>query len=267
MNRLTGSGLTIAYGNKIIIENLDIDNPDKKITSIIGPNGCGKSTLLNALCRLLPIKKGKILLDGDDINSIASKEIAKKISILPQSPEVADGLSVGELVSYGRYPYQKGFGSLYEDDIDIIEWALRVTGISEFKYRAINDLSGGQRQRVWIAMALAQKTDIIFLDEPTTFLDIEHQLEILELITELNQTQNTTIVMVLHDINQAIRFSDYIITMKKGKVITQGNIDDVLSSQLLAKVFNIDAELSIDKNTGKPMITNYQLMKRKYSNV
>lgn len=186
---------------------------------------------------------------------------------MPQSPEVADGLNVGELVSYGRYPYQKGFGRLDEDDIDIIDWALRVTGISEFKYRAINDLSGGQRQRVWIAMALAQKTDIIFLDEPTTFLDIEHQLEILELITELNQTQNTTIVMVLHDINQAIRFSDYIITMKQGKVITQGNIHDVLSSQLLAKVFNIDAELSMDKNTGKPMITNYQLMKRKYSNV
>lgn len=267
MNRLTGKNLTIAYGNKVIIENLDIEIPDKKITSIIGPNGCGKSTLLKALCRLLPLKKGKIALDGTDINKSASKEIAKTIAILPQSPEVADGLTVGELVSYGRYPYQKGFGRLAPEDIEVIDWALQVTGITAFKYRVINDLSGGQKQRVWIAMALAQKTDIIFLDEPTTFLDIAHQLEILELIKELNQKQHTTIVMVLHDINQAIRFSDYMIAMKGGEVITQGNLPEVLSSQLLAEVFHIDAELMKDKLTGKPMIANYQLVDRKYSKV
>ncbi|WP_040984248.1 ABC transporter ATP-binding protein [Oceanobacillus jeddahense] len=267
MNRLTGRDLTIAYGSKVIIENLNMEIPDKKITSIIGPNGCGKSTLLKALCRLLPIKKGKIALDGADINKSASKEIAKKIAILPQSPEVANGVTVGELVSYGRYPYQKGFGRLAPEDVEVIEWALQATDITEFKHSVINDLSGGQKQRVWIAMALAQKTDIIFLDEPTTFLDIAHQLEILELIKELNQKQHTTIVMVLHDINQAIRFSDYMITMKDGEIITQGNLPEVLSSQLLAKVFHIDAELMEDKLTGKPMIANYQLVNRKYSKV
>ncbi|WP_080873569.1 ABC transporter ATP-binding protein [Oceanobacillus timonensis] len=267
MNRLTGRDLTIAYGSKVIIENLNMEIPDQKITSIIGPNGCGKSTLLKALCRLLPIKKGKIALDGTDIQKSASKEIAKKIAILPQSPEVADGLTVGELVSYGRYPYQKGFGRLAPEDAEVIEWALQVTGVTEFKHSVVNDLSGGQKQRVWIAMALAQKTDIIFLDEPTTFLDIAHQLEILELIKELNQKQHTTIVMVLHDINQAIRFSDYMITMKNGEIITQGSLPEVLSSQLLAEVFHIDAELTEDKLTGKPMIANYQLVNRKYSKV
>ncbi|MFD2831014.1 ABC transporter ATP-binding protein [Corticicoccus populi] len=264
MNRLIGEAVQVQYGDRVIIKNMDIEIPDKKITSVIGPNGCGKSTLIKALSRLHPVSSGKITLDGKNIHDIPSKEIARKIAVLPQSPVVSDGLTAGELVSYGRYPYQKGMGSLSKEDKKIISWAMTVTGIEDFKYRTINDLSGGQKQRVWIAMALAQKTDIIFLDEPTTFLDISHQLEILELVTELNRLHGVTVVMVLHDINQAVRFSDYIATMKDGELVATGKVDDILNKALLHDVFKIDAVLSTDEVTGKPFILNYQLAERQY---
>ena len=267
MSRLEGEQVTIGYGENVIVENLDFHIPDGKIKSIIGPNGCGKSTLLKALSRLLPIKSGEIKLDGGNLHAQATKDIAKKIAILPQSPEVADGLTVGELVSYGRFPHQKGFGRLSAEDKKEIDWALSVTGTYEFRLRPINDLSGGQRQRVWIAMALAQRTDIIFLDEPTTFLDISHQLEILELITQLNKEQGCTIVMVLHDINQAVRFSDHLITMKNGDIIANGETEDVLTKEILEKVFNIDVEISTDPRTGKPMLVTYDLCRKSYSEV
>ena len=267
MTRLNGNQITISYGDNVIVNNLDITVPDGRITSIIGPNGCGKSTLLKALSRLLTISNGEIVLDGESIHKQATKELAKKIAILPQSPEVADGLTVGELVSYGRFPHQKGFGRLSAEDKKEIDWAMKVTGTADFQYRAINDLSGGQRQRVWIAMALAQRTDIIFLDEPTTYLDISHQLEILELITQLNQEQGCTIVMVLHDINQAVRFSDYLITMKDGDIIANGDTEEVLTKDILEKVFNIDVEISRDPRTGKPMLVTYDLCKRSYSQI
>lgn len=267
MSRLEGEQVTIGYGENVIVENLDIHIPDGKITSIIGPNGCGKSTLLKALSRLLPIKSGVIKLDGENLHAQATKDIAKKIAILPQSPEVADGLTVGELVSYGRFPHQKGFGRLSAEDKKEIDWALSVTGTYEFRLRPINDLSGGQRQRVWIAMALAQRTDIIFLDEPTTFLDISHQLEILDLITQLNKEQGCTIVMVLHDINQAVRFSDHLITMKNGNIVANGETEEVLTKEILEKVFNIDVEISTDPRTGKPMLVTYDLCRKSYSEV
>ncbi|MDW4287105.1 ABC transporter ATP-binding protein [Staphylococcus saprophyticus] len=267
MNRLKGEQVTIGYGDNAIVNNLDVHIPDGKITSIIGPNGCGKSTLLKALSRLLPVKNGEIKLDGENIHSHSTKEIAKKIAILPQSPEVADGLTVGELVSYGRFPHQKGFGRLSAEDKKEIDWAMRVTGTYDFKLRSINDLSGGQRQRVWIAMALAQRTDIIFLDEPTTYLDISHQLEILELITQLNKEQGCTIIMVLHDINQAVRFSDHLITMKNGDIIATGETEEVLTKDILEKVFNIDVEISTDPRTGKPMLVTYDLCRKSYSEV
>lgn len=267
MTRLAGNQVTIGYGDHTIVDQLDVNIPDGKVTSIIGPNGCGKSTLLKALSRLLSIKGGEIVLDGESIHTQSTKEVAKKIAILPQSPEVADGLTVGELVSYGRFPHQKGFGRLSAEDKQQIDWALEVTGTKEFKFRSINALSGGQRQRVWIAMALAQKTDIIFLDEPTTYLDISHQLEILELITQLNREQGCTIVMVLHDINQAVRFSDYLITMKDGQIVKDGETSDVLTEDILERVFNIDVEISTDPRTGKPMLVTYDLCKRNYPNV
>lgn len=267
MNRLNGQQVTIGYGEHVIVSDLDVEIPDGKVTSIIGPNGCGKSTLLKALSRLLSVKNGEILLDGRNIHTQSTKEIAKKIAILPQSPDVADGLTAGELVSYGRFPHQKGFGRLSTEDKEEIDWALKVTGTYDFKHRAINDLSGGQRQRVWIAMALAQKTDIIFLDEPTTYLDISHQLEILELVQELNREHGTTIVMVLHDINQAIRFSDHLIAMKGGDIVSSGETQEVLTKEILEKVFNIDAELSTDPRTGKPMLVTYDLLCKHYSKV
>lgn len=267
MNRLNGQQVTIGYGEHVIVSDLDVEIPDGKVTSIIGPNGCGKSTLLKALSRLLSVKNGKILLDGKNIHTQSTKEIAKKIAILPQSPDVADGLTAGELVSYGRFPHQKGFGRLSTEDKEEIDWALKVTGTYDFKHRAINDLSGGQRQRVWVAMALAQKTDIIFLDEPTTYLDISHQLEILELVQELNREHGTTIVMVLHDINQAIRFSDHLIAMKGGDIVSSGETQEVLTKEILEKVFNIDAELSTDPRTGKPMLVTYDLLCKHYSKV
>ena len=265
MSRLNGQQVEIGYGDHTIINNLDVEIPDGKITSIIGPNGCGKSTLLKALSRLLLIKKGQIILDGESIHTQSTKEIAKKIAILPQSPEVADGLTVGELVSYGRFPHQKGFGRLSSEDKKEIDWALTVTGTYDFRHRSINDLSGGQRQRVWIAMALAQKTDIIFLDEPTTYLDICHQLEILELVQRLNEEQGCTIVMVLHDINQAIRFSDHLIAMKDGEIVANGTTKEVLTKEILEQVFNIDVVLSEDPRTGKPLLVTYDLFSKTYS--
>lgn len=265
MSRLNGEQVKIGYGDTTIINNLDVEVPDGKVTSIIGPNGCGKSTLLKALSRLLSIKDGAIHLDGQSIYAQSTKEIAKKIAILPQSPEVADGLTVGELVSYGRFPHQKGFGRLTAEDKKEIDWALSVTGTSEFRHRSINDLSGGQRQRVWIAMALAQRTDIIFLDEPTTYLDICHQLEILELVQKLNKEQGCTIVMVLHDINQAIRFSDHLIAMKEGNIVANGTTQEVLTKDILEKVFNIDVVLDEDPRTGKPLLVTYDLFSKTYS--
>lgn len=265
MNRLHGQQVKIGYGDNTIINKLDVEIPDGKVTSIIGPNGCGKSSLLKALSRLLAVKEGEVFLDGENIHTQSTKEIAKKIAILPQSPEVADGLTVGELVSYGRFPHQKGFGRLTAEDKKEIDWAMEVTGTDTFRHRSINDLSGGQRQRVWIAMALAQRTDIIFLDEPTTYLDICHQLEILELVQKLNQEQGCTIVMVLHDINQAIRFSDHLIAMKEGDIIATGSTEDVLTQEILEKVFNIDVVLSKDPKTGKPLLVTYDLCRRAYS--
>ncbi|TDM14155.1 ABC transporter ATP-binding protein [Macrococcus bovicus] len=267
MERLSGEKITISYGEREIVKELTVHIPDGKVTSIIGPNGCGKSTLLKAMARIIPVKDGRVVLDGKNIHQQSTKEVAKKIAILPQSPEVADGLTAGELVSYGRFPYQSGFGRLSKEDKDVIDWALRATGTYEFKHRAVNDLSGGQRQRVWIAMALAQKTDIMFLDEPTTYLDISHQLEILDLVQTLNREQGTTIIMVLHDINQAIRFSDHLIAMKKGEIVQQGSPADVLTHDVLEEVFNIDAELSLDPRTGKPLLITYDLLCKHYTRI
>ncbi len=263
MNRLNASQVDIGYRNTTIIKELDVQIRDGKITSIIGPNGCGKSTLLKALSRLIEVKNGEVLLDNQNIQHQSTKEVAKNIAILPQTPTVTDSITVEELVSYGRFPHQKGFGRLSKKDKDEIEWSLNVTGITEFRHQSINDLSGGQRQRVWIAMALAQKTDIIFLDEPTTYLDISHQLEILQLVQQLNKEVGCTIVMVLHDINQAIRFSDYLLIMKEGQIIDNGPTDQVISKEILESVFNIDAVLGKDPRTGKPLLVTYNLLEKR----
>jgi iron complex transport system ATP-binding protein len=261
MNRLYTKDLKVNYGEHTIVKNLSINIPDKSITAIIGPNGCGKSTLLKAITRIISHQSGSVILDGEDISNKSTKNLAKKIAILPQTPESANGLTVGELVSYGRFPYQKGFGLLTKKDYEAIDWALEVTGTIEYKYRSIDSLSGGQRQRVWIAMALAQETDIIFLDEPTTYLDIAHQLEVLELLQKLNKQQERTIVMVLHDLNQAARYADYIIALKNGKIVKAGSSNQVITKEVLQSVFNIDAQIMKDNQTNKPMCLTYNLLK------
>ncbi|WP_147535100.1 ABC transporter ATP-binding protein [Bacillus marasmi] len=266
MVRLYTDDLNIGYGERLIVKNLSVRIPDKQITTIIGSNGCGKSTLLKAITRIITHQSGSVVLDGKNITKENTKLLAKKMAILPQSPESASGLTVGELVSYGRFPYQNGFGRLTKKDYEVIDWALEVTGTIDFKYRPVDALSGGQRQRVWIAMALAQETEIIFLDEPTTYLDMAHQLEVLELLQKLNHEQQRTIVMVLHDLNQAARFADYIIALKNGEIVKAGACEEVINHEVLKKVFNIDAEIGIDPRTKKPMCLTYNLIKGETTN-
>jgi iron complex transport system ATP-binding protein len=261
MVRLYTNELNIGYGDHLIVKDLSVQIPDKKITTIIGSNGCGKSTLLKAITRIISHQSGHVLLDGEDISKGDTKELAKKMAILPQTPESASGLTVGELVSYGRFPHQKGMGRLSKKDYEVINWALEVTGTSDFKYRQVDSLSGGQRQRVWIAMALAQETDIIFLDEPTTYLDMAHQLEVLELLQKLNNEQERTIVMVLHDLNQAARFADYIVALKEGEIVKAGDCEEVITHDVLKEVFQIDAAIGRDPRTNKPMCITYNLLK------
>ncbi len=216
---LQGEGISVGYQQNIIIPKMDVQIPKGKITSIIGPNGCGKSALLKALSRMMPVQSGAVLLDGQAIATLPTVEVARKMAILPQSPQAPGGLTVEELVSYGRYPHQKGFGKLNEEDHRAIAWALEITHMAEFAQRGIDALSGGQRQRAWIAMALAQDTPLILLDEPTTYLDMAHQLEVLELLKELNTNAHKTIALVIHDLNLAARFSDWMIAMRKGEVL------------------------------------------------
>jgi len=261
MVRLYTDDLSIGYGEQLIVKDLSVQIPNQKITTIIGPNGCGKSTLLKAITRIISHQSGAVVLDGKDVTKENTKILAKKMAILPQTPESASGLTVGELVSYGRFPYQTGFGRLSKKDYEVIDWALQVTNTSSFKYLPVDSLSGGQRQRVWIAMALAQETEIIFLDEPTTYLDMAHQLEVLELLQRLNQQEKRTIVMVLHDLNQAARFADYVVALKAGQIVKAGPCEEVITKEVLRDVFNIDAEIGVDPRTNKPMCITYDLLK------
>lgn len=260
MDSIITQKLDIAYDDTLIVEELDMNIPHEKITSIIGPNGCGKSTVLKAVGRILKPKKGLVYLSGEEISRLSTKQIAKKMAILPQTPTAPSGLTVSELVAYGRFPHQKGFGKLTPEDKKIVQWALSVTKLSEFEHREVDTLSGGQRQRVWIAMALAQQTDLILLDEPTTYLDLAHQLEVLELLYHLNRNQGCTIAMVLHDLNLAARFSDYMIAINGGKVIRHGSPGEVMTKEVLKEVFFIDAEIVQEPRTGRPVCLTYDLI-------
>ncbi len=251
--------VAVGYSNSLIIDELSVSIPKGEITTIIGPNGCGKSTLLKTISRILRAKNGSVILDGHDIHRLGTKEVAKKMAILPQTAEAPGGLTVFELVSYGRFPHQKGFVSLKKEDYTYIHWALDVTGLMAFKDRPIEALSGGQRQRVWIAMALAQDTEILILDEPTTYLDMAHQLDILLLLQKLNREEGRTIVMVLHDLNHASRFSDYLIAMKEGALITEGKPEKVMTCSNLQRVFQIDANLMTCPFSANPICLSYQL--------
>ena len=262
MEALKVDQVAIGYANANIIENLSVSIPKNKITTIIGPNGCGKSTLLKAVSRILKTKKGTVYLDGKAIHQLETKLVAKKMAILPQTADAPDGLTVFELVSYGRFPHQKGFGTLKKEDYEYINWAINVTGVDEFRDRPIEALSGGQRQRVWIAMALAQDTEILILDEPTTYLDLAHQLDILLLLQRLNEDEGRTIIMVLHDLNHASRFSHYLIAMKNGALITEGSPEEVITWSNLQSVFNIEAYITTCPFSNNPICLSYQLCQK-----
>lgn len=261
MNSIETEKLDIAYDDHLIVEALNIKIPQGKITSIIGPNGCGKSTVLKAVGRILKPRNGMVYLNGDDIRGLSTREVATRMAILPQTPSAPNGLTVNELVAYGRFPHQRGFGKLTPEDKKIIQWALSATKLTELQNREVDTLSGGQRQRVWIAMALAQQTDLILLDEPTTYLDMAHQLEVLELLYELNRKQGCTIAMVLHDLNLAARFSDYMIAIREGTIIRHGNPDQVMTREVLKAAFCIDAEIVHEPRTGRPVCLTYDLLR------
>ncbi len=259
MIRLTTSNLDIAYDDRLIVQNLNIAIPQGKITALVGANGSGKSTILKTMARIMNPSKGSVLLDGKSIHKQSTKEVAKQLAILPQNPTAPDGLTVAELVSYGRFPYQKGFGSMSKDDRHIVQWAIEATGMSDFADRPVDHLSGGQRQRAWIAMALAQETDILFLDEPTTFLDMAHQLEVLHLLQKLNEMNNRTVVMVVHDLNHATRYAHHMIAIKSGVVAGEGTPAEVMTPDIMREVFNIEADIVPDPRTGVPLCLPYAL--------
>lgn len=255
---LKGEGISVGYQQHLIIPEMDVQIPRQKITSIIGPNGCGKSTLLKALSRMLPVRSGQVVLDGRMIAQMPTLEVARQMAILPQSPQAPGGLTVEELVAYGRYPHQKGFGRLKEEDQCAIAWALEMTHMTSYAERDIDALSGGQRQRAWIAMVLAQDTPLILLDEPTTYLDMAHQLEVLELLQTLNRASQKTIALVIHDLNLAARFSDWMIAMRDGRVCHEGPAEEVMTRQVMAEVFSLDAYIETDPWTGRPACVSYR---------
>ncbi|MBB6623786.1 ABC transporter ATP-binding protein [Clostridium gasigenes] len=261
MNSIVTNNLDISYDQALIVKALDMNIPHGKITSIIGPNGCGKSTVLKAVGRILKPKNGLIYLNGEDIHNLSTKAIAQAMAVLPQTPTAPSGLTVEELVAYGRFPHQKRFGRLTVEDNKIVKWAIDITKLTKLEHREVDTLSGGQRQRVWIAMALAQQTDLILLDEPTTYLDLSHQLEVLELLYSLNKNQGCTIVMVLHDLNLAARFSDYMIAIRDGEIIKEGTPEEVMTVPVLKEVFTIDAQIINEPITKRPVCITYNLLK------
>lgn len=261
MTTLLAEKLTIGYDERIIVQELNLEFKPGQITAIIGPNGCGKSTILKTMARLHPALSGAVYLDGKVISQSPTKEIAKKLAILPQTPESPDGLTVYDLISYGRTPYLSGFSRLNKHDLEIIDWAMEVTGLIDIQHQAVDTLSGGQRQRAWIAMAIAQETDLLLLDEPTTYLDLAHQLEVMQLLEKLNQDEGRTIIMVIHDLNHASRFAHQLVALKHGKIVKQGTAEEVMTRDVLKQVFNIDTAIVTDPRTGKPAMISYDLMK------
>ncbi|WP_423408103.1 ABC transporter ATP-binding protein [Heyndrickxia sp. MSNUG] len=249
--------LTLSYGDSIIIKELDIEIPKGEITVFIGGNGCGKSTLLRSIARLLKPQAGSILLEGEAISKLSTKEIARKMAILPQSPAAPEGLTVLQLVKQGRYPYQSWLKQWSEEDEEKVTNALSATGIEHLKDRTVDSLSGGQRQRAWIAMTLAQDTDIILLDEPTTYLDMTHQIEILDLLYELNEKEGRTILMVLHDLNLACRYAHNIVAIKDQKIFAQGKPEVVINCGLVKNVFGMECEVTVDPLFGTPLCIPY----------
>ncbi|MEO8287955.1 MAG: ABC transporter ATP-binding protein [Chloroflexota bacterium] len=257
---LHGDNVRVGYNDRTVIEGLSLMIHRGEITALVGPNGSGKSTLLKALARLLKPTAGAVYLDGKVITRMPTSEVAREIAILPQGPVAPEGLTVGELVEQGRYPHAGALKMLRRQDHDQIGEALALTGMEEFAHRALDSLSGGERQRAWIALALAQATPVLLLDEPTTFLDIGHQLEVLELVKKLNTERQMTIILVLHDLNQAARYADRMVALDKGKIVTDGTPIDVLTPALLAGLFKVHAHIIRDPERGTPVCLPYAVV-------
>lgn len=248
------NALAVGYSDRLVINSLDIDVAQGEITAIVGANACGKSTLLRAMSRLLRPKGGQVLLDGKDVHSMPAKELARLMGLLPQSPIAPEGITVADLVGRGRHPHQRVLARWSREDDEAVAAALTATDTVELAERPIDELSGGQRQRVWIAMVLAQDTDVLLLDEPTTFLDVAHQVEVLDLLTDLNRKRGTTIVMVLHDLNLAARYADRLVAMSHGAIHAVGTPREVLTPDVVRTVFGIECKVISDPVSGTPMM-------------
>lgn len=253
MSKLTAQNLTLTYGKKRIIEALNLTIPAEKITVLVGANGSGKSTLLRGLARLLKPQQGSIYLDGKAIQKVSNQAIAKQLGILLQNPSASEGLTVRDLVAQGRYPHQTWWQQWSAEDEYHVKKALQITGMDEFGDRDLNTLSGGQKQRAWIALILAQNTEILLLDEPTTFLDLAHQIEILDLLFQLNRQERKTIVMVLHELNLACRYADELVAIYNGNIYSQGHPQQVMTQTMVQDVFHLNARIIPDPITATPM--------------
>lgn len=251
---LAAEHLRLAYDEHIVVDDLTLSVPDGAITVIVGANACGKSTFLRGLARLLTPKHGSVVLDGADIHRLPTREVAKRLGILPQQPTAPEGITVADLVARGRYPHQRWFRQFTAEDERAVDAALAATAITDLADRPVDELSGGQRQRAWIALALAQGTPLMLLDEPTTFLDLAHQVEVLDLLAALNETEGRTIVLVLHDLNLACRYAHHLVAMRDGAIAAEGPPAAVVTPSLVADVFGLPAEVIADPLTGTPLV-------------
>ncbi|MEJ3654148.1 ABC transporter ATP-binding protein [Actinomycetes bacterium KLBMP 9759] len=252
--RLEAEQVRLGYGDRVVVDALDIEVVSGTVTAVIGPNGCGKSTLLRALGRLLKPSAGQVLLDGKRIDKLPTREVAKVLGILPQSPSAPEGLTVADLVARGRHPHQAWYRQWSADDEEAVAQSLEWTGIADLAERPVDELSGGQRQRAWISMALAQGTDLLLLDEPTTFLDLAHQVDVLELVRRLHTEAGRTVVMVLHDLNLAARYADRLVAMCDGRIVAAGDPHDVITEEMLSEVFGLAAKVIEDPVAGTPLV-------------
>lgn len=251
--RLQADAIDLAYEDKVIARNLSLAVPDGKISVLIGPNGSGKSTALRALSRLLKPRAGAVVLDGNSIHSLSTKEVARRLAILPQLLVAPESITVEELVWFGRHPHRSSLRTPTSEDKDSVEWAMEVTGCIELRNEQVDRLSGGQRQRAWIALCLAQGTDLLLLDEPTTFLDIAYQLDVLDLLADLNRKQNKTIAMVLHDVNQAAEYAEHVFVLRSGTLVAEGSPTDVLTCDMMRDVFGIESRIMPHPISGRPL--------------